>query len=346
MRWRALLVLAVVTVLWGAPPAASAAGNTLDAPAATPTTGTTLTPFTLRVSYSGSPAISVSVSVGGRTISMVLTAGSATQGTWSTTATLPEGNWPTTFRAETSKGRDPSMDGPTIDVDGPGVPTVPQATVVPVGAASQDETQLGGPAPSSTEGGPTAPARSPSMQGGSKTAPVAPVSSAGAAGGPGPSQRDGTDSSQAGPSSPRPAADDASTYGDLPGTPRAGSASRAPSGSMHQAAAPDSDHPEPGLPPIAAGIGGVMAAALLGWFVLLASRRLRDAKTGPGAVNPPTVGSESDKVDAALLRRTLRRAKIRLDEEDPILTSVGVGLPPIQDSTVHRTRRPRRQPPT
>jgi hypothetical protein len=361
MRWRVLLVLAFVTVLWGAPSIASAAGNTLAEPEATPTAGTILTPFTLRVSYSGSPAVSVSVSVAGRTIPMVLTGGSATQGSWSTTATLPEGNWPTTFRAETIQGRDPSINGPTINVDGLAFPTVPQATVVPVGLASPDEAdEPEGAAPSSTEApaapavpdaapageSPSATAQAPSSQGVNETAPAAPVSSAGAAGGAAPSQPGGTGSSPAGTSSPPRAGNEASARGDLPGTAHAGSASRVPSGSQYQAAGPDAGHQDPGVLPIAAGIGGVVAAALLGWVGLLASRRRRrSAETGSGAVDAPTIGSEGDRVDAALLRRTLRRAKVRIDEEDPILTSVGVGLTRAEDAAVRRARRPRRQPP-
>lgn len=363
MPWRILLVSAVVTVLVGAPSTVSAAGNTLSAPEATPTTGTVLTPFVLSVTYSGSPAVSVTVSVASRTIPMVLSDGSTTQGSWDATVTLPEGSWPTTFGAETSQGRNPSISGPTIRVNGLAVPTLPAATVVPVGPASPDDAaEPDGSAPSSTEA-PAAPAEpdgapagelpsvapeAPSPGDGSETAPAAPMSSDGAGDGAGPSRSGRTGSSPAGASSPSPAGDEAPARGDVAGATQAGHASRAPSSDGEDpAAGPEPDHQDPGTLPIAAGIGGVIAAALLGWFGVLAGRRRRrSAASGPGAIDPPGAGSEGDKVDAALLRRTLRRAKMRLDEEDPILTSIGIGPPSTGDATGGRTPRPRRQPPT
>ncbi|MGH2401885.1 MAG: hypothetical protein ACRDE6_04175, partial [Candidatus Limnocylindria bacterium] len=161
MRWRVLLILAIVAVLWGAPSTASAAdGNTLSAADATPTMGTTQTAFTLRVSYSGSPALLVSASVAGRNLPMVLTGGSTTQGSWSVTATLPHGSWPTEFRAVPSQGPDASASGPTITVSAFTAATLPPATVVPTGPATpdaEDEGGTDGPAPSSTEA-PAAPA--------------------------------------------------------------------------------------------------------------------------------------------------------------------------------------------
>ncbi|HEX7195266.1 MAG TPA: hypothetical protein VF364_00375 [Candidatus Limnocylindria bacterium] len=367
MRWRPYLVLAMVTVLWGAPSTVSAAGgNTLSAAEATPTTGTTQTLFTLRVSYAGAPAISVSATVAGRTLPLLLASGSTSQGTWSVSALLPQGSWSTTFVADASQGRDPSLSGPTITVGASATPTLPLATIAPIGGSKPDVEEDGGfdgPAPSPTDApaapapteppsgddGPSATSQTAPAPGDGDSGPAAPVATDGAAPGDAPSQTaSGAGSVQAGPSS-QPAADGgaAPTPDVAPGATQAGSASRAQSGGADPATGAsleDAGH-GPDMLAIGAGIGVVLAFALLGWFGLLFGRRRRAAAPGGAAADPPDRRSLGEDVDAALLRRTLRRAKVRLDGEDPILTSVGVGTTAPDDPHTPGPRRRRRRPP-
>jgi len=96
------------------------------------------------------------------------------------------------------------------------------------------------------------------------------------------------------------------------------------------------------------GIGGMTAIALLGWLLILTLRRRRAterASAGGDAASRARVTTE-EQVTAALHRRTLRRAHLRL-EEDPIVASIGLGAASETEPTDHSARRStRRSPPT
>lgn len=99
---------------------------------------------------------------------------------------------------------------------------------------------------------------------------------------------------------------------------------------------------------IALGIGGIVARALFAWLVPLARRRRRKEPRLAGARDQ--AGSRrteaEEQVTAALHRRTLRRGRVRL-EEDPIIASMGVGSTARREPGVSRARRSaRRSPPT
>jgi hypothetical protein len=99
---------------------------------------------------------------------------------------------------------------------------------------------------------------------------------------------------------------------------------------------------------IGIGIGGIAALALVAWTVRLFRGRRRDrAKPSEGhgeAPSGPT--SAEEQVTAVLHRRTLRRARVRL-EEDPIIASMGVGTQSRAETRVGRARRSARSsPPT
>lgn len=100
---------------------------------------------------------------------------------------------------------------------------------------------------------------------------------------------------------------------------------------------------------IAIGIGGIAAMALFAWLVPLLRRRRRveprSSDTRDDAQRKRTTTEE--QVTAALHRRTLRRARVRL-EEDPIMASMGVSAAgPRADHGVSRGRpSARRSPPT
>ena len=128
----------------------------------------------------------------------------------------------------------------------------------------------------------------------------------------------------------------------------------APMPSRGSSAGPSADSPSPqagatiGPVAIAIGIGGIAVMALFAWLVPYARRRR--------GVEPPfwdTRGhaqrsrtTTDEQVTAALHRRTLRRARLRL-EEDPIIASMGVGSSSRTERGVRRARRSaRRSPPT
>ncbi len=111
--------LATVAALLGAPSAMSGAVSQLAGASVSPTSGTTVTTFSLSVRYSssnGALAQSVSVAVAGRTLRMTRVSGTASNGTWQASARLPAGAWITTFSASTSKGPKPTLVGPTVSV--------------------------------------------------------------------------------------------------------------------------------------------------------------------------------------------------------------------------------------
>ena len=98
---------------------------------------------------------------------------------------------------------------------------------------------------------------------------------------------------------------------------------------------------------IALGIGGILAMALFAWLVPLARRRRKEPRSPDASDQAESKRSAADDhVTAALHRRTLRRGRVRL-EEDPIIASMGVGSTARREPGVSRARRAaRRSPPT
>jgi hypothetical protein len=99
---------------------------------------------------------------------------------------------------------------------------------------------------------------------------------------------------------------------------------------------------------IAIAIGGIAALALIAWYALLPARRRRfDSGPAESRESPPASRTAADEqVTAALHRRTLRRGRVRL-EEDPIIASMRVGSQTRAEPGVGRARRSaRRSPPT
>lgn len=320
MRAAALLVLAMVAVLCGAPSPASAAGqNSLTDASASPGSGTTLTPFTFTVRYTGGfPAVSVRLDVAGITVPMLLREGTLTDGTWTATTVLPAGTWPTAFIAVATQGKDPSTAGPTVSVSSAVGPSALEATARPAhpgGSPASDpagEPSGGGggakstPAPAAPAADPTAAIdRAPAAPG---EAPlpddvgpaVSPVSAPGDA-------PDATDAARA----PSSAPDALTTAGSH--------AAVAAEGTAHATEPAGAVGGSSGVVELVAGIVAAAALGTFGLFLLLAARRRRS----PAAELPRSAAAEratADRVDAALHRRMLRRARIQLDEE-PVLAA-------------------------
>ena len=100
---------------------------------------------------------------------------------------------------------------------------------------------------------------------------------------------------------------------------------------------------------IALGLGsGIVTLVLLAWYVMVPRRRRGvDSDTNGTRHDAKTSQTAEDVATAALHRRAIRRAKVRL-EEDPILASMGVGSAKRASKPgVGRARRAaRRSPPT
>ena len=128
---------------------------------------------------------------------------------------------------------------------------------------------------------------------------------------------------------------------------------RAPHPSGASTAAPSADaasaqaDPTVGPIAIALGIGGIAAMAFVAWLIPLVRRRRRVEPRWTDIDDDVPSGrtTAEQQVTAALQRRTLRRARVRLGE-DPIVASMGVGSPPGAETPARRTRRSRRSPPT
>ena len=99
---------------------------------------------------------------------------------------------------------------------------------------------------------------------------------------------------------------------------------------------------------IAIGIGGIAALAFFAGFLVLHVRRRRvgaKSSVSPDEAPPGPTAAE-EQVTAALHRRTLRRARVRL-KEDPIIASMRVGSGARAEPGVSRAQRSaRRSPPT
>jgi hypothetical protein len=127
MMRRAALVLAILAALVGAPSSLLAAPpNQLSDPAASPTSGGTLTTFFLSVRYTstgGNPAHAVVAETGPLSVELSLVSGTATDGLWRGSTRLPAGTWTITFRAAVDQGPQPSLAGPTLIVAPAPTPT-------------------------------------------------------------------------------------------------------------------------------------------------------------------------------------------------------------------------------
>lgn len=339
MRRPFLLCLVLAAVVCGSPSATSAAGaNVLSAPHASPPSGTILTPFSLGVTYEGGfPALSVTVSVAGTTLPMLLVDGGPTHGTWSVTTFLPQGSWATTFRAVASQGKSPSTVGPAIlvgEMATPSVPTPTKATTVQTPAAEDPgSTPDGGGAPPAGTQAPAAPVATEAPSGGSAGSLVPPAGSdpdptpAGAPVGPATPARGGDAPRTTSDGVPTRAAPGSPGWRGTPGaaSAREGETWTGSASSPTGIGSPPTDEATDPLA-VAVPIGAIAALALLAGFVMLAGRRRR-----------PQVATE-DAVAAALHRRMIRRARVRLHEE-PLAG-------PEADPVVHPARRSVRRPPT
>jgi len=99
---------------------------------------------------------------------------------------------------------------------------------------------------------------------------------------------------------------------------------------------------------IAIGVGGIAALVLLACYGLISRRRRGiGTRSEEAREHAPPFRTADEMATAALHRRTLRRAQVRL-EEDPILASMGVGSAKRATKPgVSRARRAaRRSPPT
>ena len=359
MTARILIVLAIAAVLCGAPSSASAAGpNNLSLPQASPPSGTTATTFSFTVTYAGGfPALSVMVDVAGRALPMTLINGTPTEGTWSVATQLEAGTWSPTFRAVASQGKSPSITGPSVTVGTPATPTpaTPKPTITaPSPRSAQPDASNGGGAgsgsgftpppaapmstvPPAAPGGPGEKAAPPGPIG---SAPVAPAQAASTA------EASDTDASDAATVSAAPETGGPNGVGGSGQS--AASASRAPSSTpAADTAASIPTDSQIGPLELVLSLGGLTALALFAGFVLLASRRRRAApEPGPSGADVRIAGATAEEqVTATLHRRTLRRSRMRLDE-DPIVAALGVGAPNAGPAAHPARRATRRSPPT
>jgi hypothetical protein len=352
MRYRALLVLAIIAALLGAPSIASGAPKGLASPSVTPASGTVATIFTLTVRYESQvPATGVTVAVGGQVMTMTRIAGTAKSGTWAASGTLPRGTWAPVFAATAERGTVATVSGGPVSVLAPVVaPPTPDPTVAgspespretnadgtPIDAQEPDagggDPPVAAPAVEDSEEGaaedsPAAEPATPAPDGGPNTTPEAladggtsatPGSGVGAA--PGSVAPDGADEDEpatgpAAPSNGSSAPDD---------EPRAGRDD--PSARGQDALADDEDRLGTVL---LLGLAGVAGVTILGTGWLMAWRR----RGG----NAEEAGTRAAATEAVLTRRTLRRARVRL-EEDPIVAAMG-----IDDQPARRARRSARE---
>ena len=354
MRMRIVAVLATIAALIGAPSLASGAGNSLASPTASPTSGTVVTVFTMRVSYDGKwPATAVSVSVAGLTLPLTRVDGTAERGNWEVATVLPAGTWTPTFSALAAQGNAPPISGPTLTVAGaPPIAATPAPTVTNVppsgGNEAEEEAPTGSgdplgsivpdPAPAPFPEDEPSPSRSTEPvssinptpgSGGSGSGPGSEPGSVPATGGGGPSRTT---------SSPAPANPHRGAGGEAPAAPSDhppdGVSSAAPVAVPVADREPAEEAPETGVVDddmlgivLLVGLCGVATVAIIGTTLLHVGRRRSGGEEAPATV------AEIGDTDALLERRTVRRAKTRL-AEDPIVTAMGV-----DDQVAARRRR-------
>jgi len=334
MRLRGMVVLIALAALAGTPSPASAANNTLLAPAATPVGGAVL----LSVRYEGKfEATTVTATIAGLPLPMVLASGTARSGTWVLSTVLLSGSHTVSFSATVERGGSPVLDwGASFTASSPPPTPAPAGTphVSPNAGDAPDAPEPG--APGAAEA--TAPP-------GTSAAPAAGPSAAI----PGMTPAIDPPSGEAAPSEAVPVGAGSDEGGEVvanapaaPAEPTVAAGRDGPRGSGQPGGVlveDETDEPQSDedvlseLPRndfvrgvLLVGLAGVAAIALIGSALLLAGRRRRPSEE-------PAV--TQDATAAVLEQRTLRRGRVRL-QDDPIVAALGVG----RDA---RPRRPRRR---
>jgi hypothetical protein len=336
-RTGALVILLVVAALFGAPSRAFALQNSLVNAQVAPRSGTATTVFTFTVTYDGKfAATSVRTEVAGLSLPMTRVSGTSTRGTWSTASVLPSGSWQVTFRATSTQGNAPTIGAGSVTVAGsaatppPSSGGGPSPEIIPGPGStpppSYEPAPVATPTPSASSGGTVA-----SVPPGATSPPptgavvASPGTAPGASPGSGPGSGGGTAGAPAG-SSPSPSAGTVSVGTGSAGAPGRVHGDRGPSSigrdgsDLSGLGGAASDGP---LSVLMIGLGGVAAVAIIGSAFLLATRR-RASRATSRAAGDGTPTAASDATDAALERRTLRRARMRLDD-DPIVAAMGLG---------------------
>ena len=354
MRMRIVAVLATIAALTGAPSIASGAGNNLDAPTASPTSGSVVTIFTLRVSYDGNwPATAVTVSVAGLTLPLTRVDGTPERGTWSVATVLPAGTWTPTFSALAARGNAATIVGPALTVTGvPALAATPAPTVANTSPTGADETgneapggggdPLGSilpdpaPAPAPAPDDETSPSPEPEPDRAIPTTPRPTASGRGPGKQPGGSGSSGSPASRT-TSSPAAETPDGGAGGAAPAPPSDPEPDAGPSvapGAMPVADRSPDEEPGAGVIDDAMlgivlllGLCGVATVAIIGTTLLLVGRRRTEDEEMAATV------AELGDTESLLERRTVRRAKVRL-ADDPIVTAMGV-----DDQVAARRRR-------
>lgn len=327
MRMRGTLVLATVAALLWAPSFASAAGNTLTAPTASPTTGFVDTVFTLGVTYDGQfPATAVTVTVAGLQLPMIQLDGTPEAARWSVSTVLPPGTWTPTYTATPLNGNTATAVGAPITVSAATpVPTSSEGPIPSGGGEAGDEASA--PADPDAVDPETAPiAEDPTASGDAEPAASAVAEPTGGGGDAGAT---GTTSS--------PAAGDAAAGGAPIGSPDGGSAASGKvvpdmlptaDGRADHAATPGGRAEDAVLGLVLLiGLSGVAVVALIGTALLTVGRRRDHEGAAPAKARAP-LDSE-----ALLEQRAVRRARVRL-ADDPIVVAMGV-----DDQVAARRRR-------
>ena len=354
-----LLVLAIAAALLGAPRSAAAASNTLTPLAASPSSGTVTTAFTLRAVYDGRfDALAVSAGVAGRNLPMVLTSGTSSRGTWSVTTSLPPGTWTVTYRATTVQGGAPVATGSSLSVAGVVTATSPPTPPPGGGPPIDDEGSGLDPIASPGSPAPAAPAsQNPSTAGMTPEPAVASPGSSPAGSVPGTgvhgTPAGGPTTGGSGGAAASPGADPSDgaagspTQGGTRDEPADGRA--VPStGSSTDAPSPAAGEPDRLVTDVlTTGLVAVAGIAIGGTaFLLITRRRPPQRYVVESSADPaPARAPEPDPTAELLDRRALRRAHVVLDE-DPIVASLvrepdNPGPPATTPKRAARPRRPR-----
>lgn len=341
---RAVVIVAIVAALSGAPPSVSAAANQLDSPQVTPGSGSVTTVFTLRVRYDGAfAATSVSVSVASLSLPMVLESGTLTAGWWTVATLLPVGAWSTTFSSTAARGPSATVAGPVVVVAAP-------ATAPPTIITSPTPPDPGGPTPDAApvpdSGDGTAASAAPDTAPDEAPDASAPTSAPGAA----PATPNSTaagDGTTGAPSGGTGTAPDAGGGGggdaDEPaeGAPAASAADTPGPGGAEAPVRPDSDPPSDGKTAssndlvstvILVGLAGVASVAILGTMLLLAGRRRDPEQAAASPAGPATPTAPPTPTP----RRTPRRPA-----DDPIVAALGVDDEMAARRAIRRARSAR-----
>jgi hypothetical protein len=332
-----ILALAAAAALLAAPSTTSAATpNRLEDAACSPCSGTTVTTFTLSVSYissAGYAATAVTATAAGLAVPLSLASGSDVDGVWSGRTWLPMGTWTVTFAAVAVKGPSAELTGPSVIVKAPvlGPKATPGGSAPITEPTSPPATPL--PAPASVY-----PSASPSMAPAPTDGGVGPEGSASDSGGPDGAIVDGPSSSAAsgggGDSTPLQAPASAGPVAADAATPDPAGASPAASPGRHSGTVRDTLPLGTDLAATVLGLGmlGVAAVALIG-VVWMALGRRRPHHDDEAAGPAP---------EAALTERALRRATMR-QSDDPILAALGL-TDPDPDGAAQFSSDPGRRP--